>query len=472
MQLPSRQNPSVPSRPIQKRRRNACGNGITATLCLILAGLFALSSGCRSPQKKIDRQLSNLRLEWHTNIQHQANLPERQIDWPAAVALMRNNNLKLIQSRIDVTNSQEAVRQIFRDLVPSLNLRAGVSKKLESLNTTSIDDVTFSADSFFNIPGLISFNARLYTTRLFLIRSQTAAALAERQQMIELYKLFLAAQDTLTDLEHISTQRETARAFGEVDPFTGQMMTTELELKEIALRKDLDTVQQRAADLLGDYSHRWVLLTNNLPELNYHLTPLPLDDTNRVAQLQLRLVAVELEAAQAQLLGIKLRYWPELNLFVSGPPLYQRAFGRERFWDASEIRASADLFWYVDTRGQVARQVRQAKRQQALQRERYRQEELALQDKLLFTQSILNNTLEKARQVDAQIEIMRTVPPAQNYLSLRKYAEDYQALIDKQRALRRELAELMTLFWFVDEYAWPQPISVAAANSNPTTMTQ
>jgi hypothetical protein len=76
---------------------------------------------------------------------------------------------------------------------------------------------------------------------------------------------------------------------------------------------------------------------------------------------------------------MKLRYWPELNIFVSGPPVYQRSAGVDRFWDADDVRVSADLFWTLDTRGQLGRAIRQTKRQQELQRERYKEETLALQ---------------------------------------------------------------------------------------------
>ena len=63
-----------------------------------------------------------------------------------------------------MTNAQESVHQVFRDLMPTLNLHAGANKRLVDLPNLSSSDVTFSADSFFNIPGVVSFSARLYIT--------------------------------------------------------------------------------------------------------------------------------------------------------------------------------------------------------------------------------------------------------------------------------------------------------------------
>jgi hypothetical protein len=429
-------------------------NKLTPSVLLTGVCLALLALGCRSPQTRVDQHVRDLHLEWQTNLAHQAALPERVVHWNEAVALLLENNLKLRAARVEVTNSQEAVRQIYRDLTPTLSLRAGISKRLQDISAVTFDDVTFNADSFFNIPGLVSFGARLYTTKLFRLRSETAYELARREQVIELYRLFWAALEAQENALHREVQRSTARAFAEVDPFTGQMMWTEAEVAALAGRQEVEAIQQRASELLGSHAYRWVFSTEHLPELRYDIEPLPLADTSRVAQLQTRLLAIELEAARMQLLGLKMRYWPELTLFVSSPPIYQRSLGRDRFWDAGEVRASADLFWYLDTRGQIARQVRQTRRQQGLQRQRLREESLSLIDRLLLTQELIKHTQEQSERLNQQLEILRAVPPAQNYASLHKYATDYRAMVEQQRRVRQELAQLNTLFWFVDEQAW------------------
>jgi hypothetical protein len=419
-----------------------------------LAASLLLISGCASPRERVAEHAGTLAFAWQTNVFHQAHRAQRELDWPTAIAELRANNLKLRQSQTELTNSQEAVRQIFRDLTPTLNLRAGVSKRLVDLPQISPDDVNFSADSFFNLPGLVSLGARLYVARLQLLRAETVAALVEREQLVELYKLFWHAQDVAEQSRQVQNQLATARAFSAVDPLTGQIMLTQTELRVLAGQQEQENLQQRVSDLLGSRNYRWVLSTNGLPPLKYHLDPLPISDTNRVAQLQLRLAAIELEAARAQLSGIKLRYWPDLNIFISSPPIYQRSFGRERWWDADEVRATADVFWWIDTRGHISRQVRQTQRQQAMQIERLRQESLSLINRLLFTQELLKSTQDKELELEQQLLILETIPPAQNYAALQKYSMDYQMVADQLRAVRRELAELNALFWFVDEAAW------------------
>ncbi|MCI0534617.1 MAG: hypothetical protein L0Z50_05260 [Verrucomicrobiales bacterium] len=399
-------------------------------------------------------RVESLKKQWQTNLEAQANLPVRVLDWPTALAQLRAGNLKLRQARTEVTNSQEAVRQVFRDLAPTLNLRSGVNKRLKDISNLNFNDVTFSADSFFSLPGVVSFGARFYATRLYELRAETAFVLTEREQIIELYKLIRSLLDTQDQAQHLTNQLVTALAFEKVDPLSGQVMLSEVQVQQAARTQELETLQQRASELLGSRAARWAFTTNGLPDLHYEQNLLPLHDTNRVAQLQMRLLGIELEAERAVLTGIKLRYWPELQIYVTAPPIYQRFAGRDRFWDAGEVRANADLFWFVDTRGVISRQVRQTKRQQAIDQERFRQESLALIERLLFTQGLLKTTQENLRRIEDQLKIVEAVPPAQDYDALVRYASDYRSLVDQQRRWRRDLAELNALFWFVDEQAW------------------
>jgi hypothetical protein len=419
------------------------------TLCVAV-----LLAGCGSPQKKVARQMEQLRHQWQTNLQHQATLPERVLDWSSAVAIMQENSLKLRQARNEVTNSYESVRQIFKDLIPTLNLRSGVSKRIHELGDITPDDVTLSADSFFNVPGLVNFGARLYAAQLYYLRAKAAYQLAEREQMIELYRLFFSAEDLHDQAARLQMQQAIAQAMQQVDEFSGRLKLTELETRELAYAREAKSLQDRASELLGTRDYQWIFATNGLPNLRYHEVPLVLSDTNRVAQLQMKLLAIELEAARAQLMGLKLRYWPELNIFVSGPPIYSRQFGRDRFWDADAVRVSADLFWTIDTRGNLTRALRQTKRQQELQKARYRQESLAMMDRLLFTQGLAGTIQSNLMRVEAQLAALLAIPPAQNYTAFEKYAFDYASLTQQQLQLKRELSELNALFWFVDEQAW------------------
>jgi hypothetical protein len=57
--------------------------------------------------------------------------------------------------------------------------------------------------------------------------------------------------------------------------------------------------------------------------------------------------------------------------------------------------------------------------------------------------------------VENELAVLLLVPPAQNYAAFEKYIYDYRSLTQQQLQLKRDLSELNTLFWFVDEDAWP-----------------
>jgi hypothetical protein len=428
--------------------------GLTVALIFLCA--------CGSPQKHVEKHMDGIRTAWQTNYEHQLNLPIRRLDWASGLELLLDKNPKLRQARIDYQNAYENYRQIYRELIPTLNLRSGVSKNLASLNTLGFDDVTFSADSFFSVPGIVNFAARIYVAKLVMLRARTAYQLAEREQVIELYRLYTGLQEQMDEMKRLDVQRANVSAMNVVDPFTGRLMQTELQTREINTLKETRTFQQRAADLFADYSYRWELTTNGMPNLHYDTDPLPIGDTNRVAQIQMRLFALEMEANKATLMGMKMRYWPELNIFISGPPVYQQVAGKGVWWDANQVRGSADLYWQMDTRGYISRQIKQTKRAQELERDRYEQESLALMDRLMFTQKLMKSTREQLDRTESEIQFMMQVPPAQNFLSIQKYAEDYRQLTRRQIQLRREMSEFQALFWFMDEQAWPKLSTIPA----------
>jgi hypothetical protein len=419
---------------------------------------FALSllllAGCYSPKKKVAERMPGLRSQWTTNVIRQAALPETKVDWPTAVTLLRAHNLKLLAARQSITNAQEALRQVYKDLLPTITLRANLTKTLVSIPSTSFSDVTFNVDSFFNVPGIVNMAARDFGARLSLLRARMTYQATEREQIVELYRLLLGFQEQRETMAQLDSEEQLAKSVQQVDVLAGQVLIEELRARRLAAQKQADALQASAGDLFGDLSHRWDFQTNGWPVLPYTQHPLPLQDSNRVAQLQIQLVALELVGAWAQVRGIKLQYWPELTIFITGPPVYQRAAGVETFWSLSQVRASADLFWRLDTRGYIAQQLRQARRDQALQWARLREESLALMDKLLAAQKLTVTLTEQIRQLDQLLPILQQMAPPQDYAGILKSLEQTRSLRDQERKLRRDLAELNTLFWFVDEEQW------------------
>ncbi|EEF62664.1 TolC family protein [Pedosphaera parvula] len=422
----------------------------SALACLALLPL----TGCLSASKQVEQKLPEVRSQWVTFVARQSSLPVRTLDWPQAISLLVTNNLKLRAAKTEITNTLERATQPYRDLIPTVNLRSGFTRSVANFTAASFDDVTFNIDSFFNVPGVVNFSTRLFAGRLEVLRAKAAYELALREQTIELYKTFLISQEQDQLVGEIKTQRALAETVQKVDSLAAQVLFKEVNSQEINLGKTREGLQTRLGDLFSDRTYQWVLSTNNLPDLAYEKQPLPLADTNRVAKLQTRLAALELVRAWGLIHGIKLQYWPELSIFVSGPSVYQRSAGASSFWSAKDVQATADFFWNLDTRGYISQQLRQTKRDQALQIEQLRLDSEALIDRLLAAQRLAGSLQAQADQLDQLIAVLDRVPPSFDFNTVLQTADTARSLRRQRFELRRDLAEVNTLFWFVDEQKW------------------
>lgn len=409
-------------------------------------------SGCLSAPKRVHKEMPEVQREWLANLKGQTELPGQLLDWPEAVAKVRLGNLKLWSARIEVTNAQEEVRAVYRDLLPILSLRSGLSRSLTDIPSTTPGDVTFSADSFINVPGVVGFNARLFAAHLSLLRAQTALALTERTELINLIKVFYAEKDWRERMDEMEAQERAARQWVLLDPVLGQNALTEVALEKSALAKEEDELSEQASTLFGDRSRRWQLTSAGLPSLDYEA--LSLGDTHRVGQLQMRMAAIELAGARARVQGIKLQYWPELYLSVTAPPLYQQYGNGGQFFQTSAVQANADFFWQIDTRGYVSRQLRQERRSQQLERRQFELESQALIGQLVGAQHVFPEIRGQENQIKRQLNLLAFLPPPANFEDWQREFKTRQKLRREQQKLASERAELETLFWFLDNDNW------------------
>ena len=75
--------------------------------------------------------------------------------------------------------------------------------------------------------------ARLFAARLTYLRAQAFYELTRREQIIELYKLFLSFQDAVVAGVQINDERNLAAGIAQVDPLAGQILTRDLEARSL-----------------------------------------------------------------------------------------------------------------------------------------------------------------------------------------------------------------------------------------------
>jgi hypothetical protein len=171
----------------------------------------------------------------------------------------------------------------------------------------------------------------------------------------------------------------------------------------------------------------------------------------------MRLVAIEIAGEWAREVGIKLQYWPEVNFFVTGPALYQRVNGETRTWRPDDIVLRGDFYWRLDTRGYVSRQLKQARREQELQLAQIKLDSLTLINKLLAAQKLILLTREQLDQLHRVIPLVQGAPLPADFAGILSSLALYRNLRDQERKMRRDLADLNAVMWFVDEAKWGNP---------------
>jgi hypothetical protein len=168
----------------------------------------------------------------------------------------------------------------------------------------------------------------------------------------------------------------------------------------------------------------------------------------------MRLVAIEIVGEWAREVGIKLQYWPEVNFFVTGPALYSRVNGQTQTWRPDDIVLRGDFYWRLDTRGYVSRQLKQARREQELALTQIQQDSLTLINKLLAAQKMITLTREQLDQLHRVIPLLQGAPLPADFAGILSTLDLYRNLRDQERKMRRDLAELNGVMWFVDEAKW------------------
>ena len=420
-----------------------------------------LASGCASPNREVVERIDKLRHESSQLVDEQSSRPLIEISWNEAVRQVQTNNLDMRTSELTLWTASNAVRQVYKDLRPDLNLTASVYKQLNSFSHWAADDVQFSAYSFVNFPGLIGFPRQLYAAKLSELRAQTAHLLLWRQKNIELYLLAKATQEWRERQAALRFQKRITAAVGAVDPAVATKLETESSKQTTQLFEQQQTLLQQTGQLLGDLSKGWLLTSNGLPTLEF--SDFDLRDTNHVGQLQLRLTAIEIEGAVAQLKGIKLQYWPDLYVGIDTPSLVQKYGQSVTYFNADSASANASLYWRLDTKGQIASQLRRGRREFELQLIKIRQEARVQIQKLLSAQRVLPDLQAQIQRLDDLLQLTSELPPPRSFEMFQQSIGSVGAIVEQRRSLQRQVDQLQTAFWLVDDSKWPRLAGLADA---------
>lgn len=414
-------------------------------------------AGCTTAEIKVHDQETALAETFQTQItEADQHLPTR-LGWNAAVAQMLEHNFELQQARDAVITSEERLRQVNKDLIPGAAITGSVTKALTQLGDLNGDDAAFSIYGFFNVPGLIQWRMRYYAGDLELLRARWALELKTRELTIQLRELFLRTEL----LSQRRRQLALADHWDHATPLSLSLDASPPSLERETtlwnLRREEEDLLATTAKLLGDSSQQWHLIGTGAPSFNYAENPPDLRDTEHFAQLYRRLLATDLEGARLRQRGIKLQYWPDLQINLSSPPLYQVNQGRTRRWSGDDLVLNLSATVPLDLRGSISQQLRETKRDFARLEIKIREQTAQTIQTLRQAQTSLTLNARQLQLTEARLDALRGLPSGMNPARARENLERLLSLDQQRTSLLLEKVQLEALFWLLDETKWSPP---------------
>lgn len=423
-----------------------------------LVALLALAlAGCASPSTRLAEREADRADAYREAAARSQTLTPAPLTFTDALASLREHNLELLAARHAIISAEENARQVYKDLLPGANLTASLSRSVTDLANLSRSDLAYSAFAYVNIPGLIQLRLRQYGSRLELIRARWTHELKERELTVQLREAFLRADLLASRRRSLLASLQWETAASPLAGFEADPRGIERESILYSLRTEADALQLALAQLVGDDSSLWQPVLSDLPALDYATSPPDYADTTRYGQLFRQLQALDVEAIHLRERGVKLRYWPDLRLSLTSPPLYQYAGGTTSSWDVDQVLFSANTSVPLDIQGNISRQLRETRRARDLQFARMAEQLNITLQRLSASRDALALTARRLRIAELRLEGLRTLPLTQSPDTVRQNLDRLLRLDEQRATLLLERARLEHLFWILDESRWPRP---------------
>lgn len=411
-------------------------------------------AGCVDPRSGVAKQEEQIADQFSRELLRIDSLQDEKISWNEALKLMSSNNIDLISTKDQVTTAEEALTQIYRDLIPGASISAGVNAAVTDLANLSGDDFAFNVFSFINIPGIIAHHIRYYASTLELMRARWAYELKLRELTIALHEQFLQYQlleERTKNLSLSSRFQPPPSILGGLDATPEGLQKEELAL---TLERQSRGMQASISRLLGSTRSRWILEAETVPEWDYIKNPLPIENPKQFGTLYRQLQALQLEGQRLSKLGVKLRYWPDIFISVSTPPVYSVRDGEVDSIEFDRTFVSLNTTAQLDTRLSIWTQLKQVERRIELDRRRLEQENSILIEQLQTNQNALELNRKQSRLNEIRLKFLRKekrgLDPRQN----RDQLEKSLGLSERRTSLLIERAQLQASLWLLDERRW------------------
>lgn len=379
---------------------------------LFAPAFAALALSACSVEKYVDDARDELAKE-HAAEPCYETLEIREMSWTEALAFADRHNLELRKARNEIRSARRNVKRVFLQLVPLVNLGYYYNKALVGNGAGYYsENYDYNANIIFNIPALTRLPVDYYLAEFALFRAEKNLEIKRREIFS---KIFQAARDAETGRRAYALER--AAIFGSA----AESRRTELDRKrEIEVHEEWMTL----AALFSDASRKWRVVPAGAEAVS------AADFSGVSAQIDplvLTLMATELEASRLALLGVKINYFPTVQVNFYSPSLFNYSGGTNSGFTGrgEDLRMQLDFFLQLDTRLNTWFSLQEAKE----------------------NHSVLESAL-KLKMIERREKMRRLTDACRAYADWRSATEKYDAFLNRRgevsadAILERERASL------------------------------
>lgn len=297
---------------------------------LPLLPILMLALQSCSLQERIDTLAGNIEKDF-AGIPSWETLPERVISWNQAVAMMKRNNIDYLNTQANISKAERSELSVYTDLIPGVSYYNMFSKSLGDLtNEINSSDLSHNINVTFYLPSLTQVPYRVYASKASTFAAIKALEGKERELISKLY-VQQRVQNLNARKKNLQSQKPAPQAVALTDT-----------------RKEEAAEWMELAKLLGDYSARWRILPDSVPKFKWQ-TYRPL--TEKLDELVVCKIAMELEQARMRQYSIALTYLPTINLNLYSPSLFSSTGGTYSgtFLDTDDTTLSMNVHYSLDT---------------------------------------------------------------------------------------------------------------------------
>ncbi|WP_303191850.1 hypothetical protein [uncultured Akkermansia sp.] len=369
---------------------------------------------------------------------HWEQLPERTISWSAAWKMIEDNNLDLKESKMNLRQAEWAVTSVFTQMIPGVNLDLMMTRDINGLSSLSARDVEYHTNILFNMPSLTQVPFDYYSAKASVYASKNMLEMKKRELLSQLYRQVLLYDNAI---------RSRKNALDSIPYDDDGTQRAKVDRDWEKTRKDMS---KAFSLLLGDVDSRWFVNPVTLPRINWAAYR---KASRKLDFLVVSIMAMELEASRLNVLDVKMRFFPSMDINFYSPSLFTGSGGTYSgfFAGARDMQVNMSLKEQLDTRLDVWNQYRNARDNHKILEKKIR---LRLLDRREKVEALIKSrdefeSWQSYYRKKAEFLKKRLAFSGEEYLQLRKDIQSIYHDLDSEAVKNAEVEAALIM-----EYGW------------------